>query len=142
MPACTILYTVIGITMTISLGLALGRLLKTGRDTSVLVTVGTAICGGSAIAALAPAIRAKTTKFGRVGDGVFSYAVALLIFPAMVIIWAEPGAVRSLECIGNSRHQFGGRSGDAYGPRALESPPHQADSRVVDVPVTLAVGSM
>jgi uncharacterized membrane protein YadS len=36
-------YTVIGITMTISLGLALGRLLKTGRDTSVLVTVGTAI---------------------------------------------------------------------------------------------------
>src|ERR1700722_14870516 len=37
-------YTVIGITLTLSAGLALGRMLGTERDTSLLVTVGTAIC--------------------------------------------------------------------------------------------------
>jgi hypothetical protein len=52
-------YTVIGITVTMSIGLTMGWLLRTERDTSLLVTVGTAICGGSAIAAVAPAIRAK-----------------------------------------------------------------------------------
>ena len=52
-------YTVIGITLTMSIGLTMGWLLSTERDTSLLVTVGTAICGGSAIAAVAPAIRAK-----------------------------------------------------------------------------------
>jgi Conserved hypothetical protein 698 len=52
-------YTVIGITLTMSIGLTLGWLLRTERDTLQLVTVGTAICGGSAIAAVAPAIHAK-----------------------------------------------------------------------------------
>jgi uncharacterized membrane protein YadS len=45
------LYTLIGITLTMTIGLILGRLIRTERDTSLLVTVGTAICGGSAIAA-------------------------------------------------------------------------------------------
>ncbi len=52
-------YTVIGITLTMTLGLTMGWLLRTERNISLLVTVGTAICGGSAIAAVAPAIRAK-----------------------------------------------------------------------------------
>jgi len=53
------LYTAIGVTLTMTVGLILGRSLGTARNTSLLVTVGTAICGGSAIAAVAPAIRAK-----------------------------------------------------------------------------------
>src|SRR4051812_5541828 len=44
-------YTVIGITLTLGLGTLLGRLLRTDPGTSILVTSGTAICGGSAIAA-------------------------------------------------------------------------------------------
>jgi uncharacterized membrane protein YadS len=77
-------YTVIGIIVTISLGLALGRLLKTGRDTSLLVTVGIAICGGSAIAAVAPAIRAKSHEVSvALATVFFLNAVALLIFSAI-----------------------------------------------------------
>jgi uncharacterized integral membrane protein (TIGR00698 family) len=77
-------YTVIGITLTISFGLLLGRLLTTGRDTSLLVTVGTAICGGSAIAAVAPAIRAKSHEVSvALATIFFLNAIALVIFPSI-----------------------------------------------------------
>jgi uncharacterized membrane protein YadS len=56
-------YTVIGISVMMTLGLTLGRLIRTERDTSLLVTVGTAICGGSAIAAVALAIAKSITMF-------------------------------------------------------------------------------
>src|SRR5687768_11489667 len=41
-------YTAVGIALTLALGLALGKLLRTEAETSLLVSVGTAICGGSA----------------------------------------------------------------------------------------------
>src|SRR5690242_12923512 len=53
------LYTAVGISCALALGLGLGQILKTDRQTSLLIIAGTAICGGSAIAALAPAIHAK-----------------------------------------------------------------------------------
>src|SRR5208337_4121420 len=75
-------YTVIDITLTMTIGLALGRLIRTERDTSLLVTVGTAICGGSAIAALAPVIRAKSHEVSvALATVFFLNAVALFIFP-------------------------------------------------------------
>ncbi|MGH7878466.1 MAG: YeiH family protein, partial [Candidatus Binataceae bacterium] len=77
-------YTVIGISLTMILGLSLGRLLRTERDTSLLVTVGTAICGGSAIAAVAPAIRAKSHDISvALATVFFLNAVALLMFPPL-----------------------------------------------------------
>ena len=77
-------YTVIGITVTMTVGLALGRLIGTERDTSLLVTVGTAICGGSAIAAVAPAIRAKSHEVSvALATVFFLNAVALFIFPTI-----------------------------------------------------------
>ncbi|RKZ11127.1 putative sulfate exporter family transporter, partial [bacterium] len=45
-------FTVATICGTLALGLLLGRLLRIERDTSLLVSAGTAICGGSAIAAV------------------------------------------------------------------------------------------
>ena len=75
-------YTVIGITLTVTIGLILGRLLGTQRDTSLLVTVGTAICGGSAIAAVAPVIRARSQDVSvALATVFFLNAVALIIFP-------------------------------------------------------------
>jgi uncharacterized integral membrane protein (TIGR00698 family) len=75
-------YTVIGIAVTMSLGALLGRLLGMNRDTSLLITVGTAICGGSAIAALAPTIRAKTHDVSvSLGTVFLLNAVALFLFP-------------------------------------------------------------
>lgn len=75
-------YTVIGISLTMLIGYFLARLLRTPRDTSILIMVGTAICGGSAIAAMAPTIRAQPHDVSVSLAVVFMLnAVALIIFP-------------------------------------------------------------
>jgi uncharacterized integral membrane protein (TIGR00698 family) len=77
-------YTIIGISSALILGTILGRFLKVSRDTSLLVTVGTAICGGSAIAAIAPVIRAKSHEVSVALGTVFVLnAVGLFIFPTI-----------------------------------------------------------
>lgn len=69
---------------TLTLGWALGRLLRVPPDTALLVSGGTAICGGSAIAALAGALRPRTHDVTIALATVFSLnAVALLIFPPL-----------------------------------------------------------
>ena len=74
--------TIVSISATLVLGVLLGKMLKTEKDTSLLITVGTAICGGSAIAAVAPVIKAKhhevTVSLGIV---FLLNAAALFIFP-------------------------------------------------------------
>lgn len=75
-------YTVIGIISAILIGTMLGKILKTERDTSLLITIGTAICGGSAIAAVAPVIRAKHHEVSvSLGIVFMLNAAALFIFP-------------------------------------------------------------
>lgn len=75
-------YTVIGIFTAFVVGSLLGKLLKIEKDTSLLITMGTAICGGSAIAAIAPVIKAKHTEVSVALGTVFMLnAVALFIFP-------------------------------------------------------------
>lgn len=65
-------------------GYLLGRLLGVARDTSALISVGTAICGGSAIAAAAPVIRAKPHDVSVALGVVFLLnSLALVIFPAI-----------------------------------------------------------
>jgi uncharacterized integral membrane protein (TIGR00698 family) len=77
-------YTVVGIALTCAAGLALARLLKVDDDTAVLVTAGTAICGGSAIAAVAPAIRARIESVSVALGTVFLLnAAALVVFPPL-----------------------------------------------------------
>lgn len=89
-------YTAAGIALTLALGFALGRLFKTSRDTSVLVSVGTAICGGSAIAAVAPVLRAKNE------DVTVSLGVVFLL--NSVALWAFPPLGHAFEL---TQHQFG-----------------------------------
>jgi len=75
-------YTVIGISCTLFFGFIAARLLKIEREVGVLISVGTAICGGSAIAAVAPTIRAKSQSISVALGTVFMLnAVALVIFP-------------------------------------------------------------
>lgn len=51
-------YTAMSISVALALGLLLGKLLRVERQASFLITIGTAICGGSAIAAVAPVLEA------------------------------------------------------------------------------------
>src|SRR6266446_5493995 len=52
------IYTALGISFALLAGLALGRLLRVRGNSSFLITAGTAICGGSAIAAIGPILQA------------------------------------------------------------------------------------
>lgn len=77
-----LVYTIVGIAAAMAAGLWLGRMLRTAGDTTILVSVGTAICGGSAIVAMAPAIRARVEAVAMSLAIVFVLnAVALLVFP-------------------------------------------------------------
>ena len=78
----SIFYTLIGICLTLLIGVMLGRILGTEKRTSLLISFGTAICGGSAIAAMAPTIRARDDETALALATVFTLnAVALLLFP-------------------------------------------------------------
>jgi uncharacterized integral membrane protein (TIGR00698 family) len=77
-----ILFTICSIVATILLGALLGYVMKIDRKTSHLIASGTAICGGSAIAAIAPVIRAEEKQISVALGIVFMLnSVALLIFP-------------------------------------------------------------
>ena len=52
------IYTALGISFALLAGLALGKLLRVRGNSSFLITAGTAICGGSAIAAIGPILQA------------------------------------------------------------------------------------
>ncbi|MEA5114473.1 MAG: putative sulfate exporter family transporter [Geobacteraceae bacterium] len=78
----SIWYTVIGIACTLLLGYILGKAFRTDKNTSALISFGTAICGGSAIAAMAPVLKAKNEETAVALATVFTLnSVALLLFP-------------------------------------------------------------
>ena len=61
-----------------------GRQLKVNTTTTTLIGVGTAICGGSAIAATAPVINAKDDEIAHAISTIFLFnIVAVFIFPAI-----------------------------------------------------------
>ena len=75
-------YTAISITTAMTLGLLLGRALKVAGKASFLITAGTAICGGSAIAAVAPISEASEEEISiSMGTVFLLNSVALLLFP-------------------------------------------------------------
>jgi uncharacterized integral membrane protein (TIGR00698 family) len=79
-----LVYTVFGLLLSLGLGMALGRYFQTEKNTSVLLSVGTAICGGSAIAATAPIIRAQSHQVSLALAIVFILnSIALFLFPWM-----------------------------------------------------------
>ncbi|WP_373056688.1 YeiH family protein [Zunongwangia sp. H14] len=88
--------SIASISLTLLLGLSLGKFFKIDKKIVQLISSGTAICGGSAIAAISPIIRAKPKQISvAVGVVFLLNSVALFIFP-------EIG-----HFLGLSQHQFG-----------------------------------
>lgn len=77
-----ILFTVASISCTLIFGYIMGRWLNIDKKTSYLISSGTAICGGSAIAAIAPVIKAEEKQISMALGCVFILnAAALFLFP-------------------------------------------------------------
>lgn len=116
-------YTAISIALTLLFGFALGRLFNAGDDRTALISAGTAICGGSAIAAIAPVIRAKQSDIAVSLAIVFSLnALALVVFPVLghlaglsqeqFGLWAALAIHDTSSVVGATLQ---------YGPQALET---------------------
>lgn len=92
----SLLITVLLIAATVGVGSLLGRVLGVSGNTGLLISFGTAICGGSAIAAMAPVVKARNDEVAVSLATVFSLnAVALILFPLV-------GRLLQL-----SQHEFG-----------------------------------
>jgi uncharacterized integral membrane protein (TIGR00698 family) len=80
-------YTAASITFALTLGWALGKALNVKRGTSFLISAGTAICGGSAIAAMAPITEAGEEEIAvSLGTVFVLNSIALLTFPAIGLL--------------------------------------------------------
>jgi uncharacterized integral membrane protein (TIGR00698 family) len=76
------IYTALGISFSLIVGLALGKFLRIGGNASYLITAGTAICGGSAIAAIGPILHADDEEMAvSLGTVFILNSIALLAFP-------------------------------------------------------------
>lgn len=116
------MFTIISVIGVIILGIAIGYWLHLNRKTSYLIASGTAICGGSAIAAVGPIIKANEQEMA-VSLGVIFIlnAIALFIFPPIghyfdmtqqqFGTWAAIAIHDTSSVVG---------AGEAYGQQALQ----------------------
>lgn len=116
-------FTVVSVIGVMVLGVALGYWLHIERKTAYLISSGTAICGGSAIAAVGPVVKANSDEMA-VSLGVIFIlnAIALFIFPPLGHLadmsqtqfgtWAAIAIHDTSSVVG---------AGDAYGQVALET---------------------
>jgi len=77
-----ILFTIATIVGTLLLGFVIGRAMKIEPTTSHLISSGTAICGGSAIAAVGPVLKASDEQMSvSLGTVFILNSIALFVFP-------------------------------------------------------------
>jgi uncharacterized integral membrane protein (TIGR00698 family) len=136
-------YTAVSLALVIATGLLLAHLLRVDRTTALLISVGTAICGGSAIAAVAPVIRAREHQVSVALATVFLLnSAALLVFPAVghaAGLGQGPFGLWAALAIHDTSSVVG--AGMAYGSRALEVATTVKLARALwIVPVTFALG--
>jgi uncharacterized integral membrane protein (TIGR00698 family) len=115
-----VLITGMSIAVTLTLGAFLARWMKVTQKTGWLIGCGTAICGGSAIAAVSPVIRAKREETGVALIAVFVLnAVALLCFPrvgrwlgisAEQFAWWSAMAIHDTSAVVGAAAEFSDRS--------------------------------
>jgi uncharacterized integral membrane protein (TIGR00698 family) len=140
-----VLYTIAGIATALTLGLLLGRRLRVEPQTSLLITAGTSICGGSAIAALGPAIGARTEAMTVALATVFVLnAVALYLFPTvghLLHLSQHQFAVWAAIAIHDTSSVVAAAA--SYGPLALEQATVLKLARALwIVPLTLAASAV
>lgn len=132
-----------------AMGLALGALLRSGRDVSLLVSTGTAICGGSAIAAVGSAVGAAPAAMAVSTAAIFILnAVGLWCLPpighALQLTDAQFGtwagvALHDIASVGGAAGSY--HAGDAPPGLALDTANVVKMTRVVwIVPIALAAG--
>jgi len=79
-----IVFTIFSISGTLIFGYFMGRWLNIDKKTSYLISSGTAICGGSAIAAISPVIKAEEKQISVALGCVFILnSIALFVFPVI-----------------------------------------------------------
>ena len=79
-----ILFAIISIIGTLAIGFLMGKFLKIEKKTSFLISAGTAICGGSAIAAISPVIKAEEKQISVALGSIFILnSIALILFPVI-----------------------------------------------------------
>lgn len=79
-----ILFTIVSIIGTLVIGFLMGKFLKIEKKTSYLISAGTAICGGSAIAAISPVIKAEEKQISVALGTIFILnSIALFLFPVI-----------------------------------------------------------
>lgn len=137
-------YTVAVVVSALGLGLWLGRSLRVERETSLLLTSGTSICGGTAIAAVGSAIGARNEAMSVSLATVFLLnVVALYLFPVIghtlglsevqFGTWAAVAIHDTSSVVG---------AASAYGPQALESATVLKLARTLWlIPLTLAAAA-
>lgn len=77
-----VIFTIVSIIGTLIIGFFMGKLLKIEKKISFLIATGTAICGGSAIAAISPVIKADEKQISVALGTIFILnSVALVLFP-------------------------------------------------------------
>lgn len=116
------MFTIVSVVGVMVLGVMIGYWMHLNRKTSYLISAGTAICGGSAIAAVGPVLRANDEEMA-VSLGVIFIlnAVALFIFPPMGHYFemsdAQFGTWAAI-AIHDTSSVVG--AGDAFSPEACE----------------------
>jgi uncharacterized integral membrane protein (TIGR00698 family) len=137
--------TAVTLTLALLLALALGRWLRVAGDTPLLVGVGTAICGGSAIAAVASVIDPKEHELSISLAVVFVLnAVGLILFPALghALGLSEPVFGRWAALAIHDTSSVVG-AGMAYGTTALQIATTTKLARALwIVPLTLVIAAL
>jgi len=117
-----ILFTIASISGTLVFGYLMGKWLNVEKKTSFLISSGTAICGGSAIAAISPVIKAEEKQISVALGCVFILnSIALFLFPAIGHYLNLSQTQFGLWCavaIHDTSSVVGAAS--KYGPHALE----------------------
>ncbi len=138
-------YTAVSLALVLALGALLVRVLRVDGDAGLLIAVGTAVCGGSAIAAAAPVIRAREHQVSVALATVFLLnAAALVLFPPLghaVGLGQDAFGLWSALAIHDTSSVVG--AGMAYGRRALEVATTVKLARALwIVPLTLVLGAL
>ena len=119
------LFTVVSVVGVLALGYWLGRHMLIDSKTTYLISSGTAICGGSAIAAVAPILNASPNQMSvSLGTIFILNAVALFIFPPighLLELTQEQFGLWAAIAIHDTSSVVG--AGAAYGDKALEVAP-------------------
>lgn len=115
-------FTVVSVVLVLALGIFLGKAINLRPKIAYLIAAGTAICGGSAIAAVAPIVKAQDDEISvSIGTVFLLNAIALFIFPPIghaLGLSQEQFGIWSAIAIHDTSSVVGAAA--AYGNKALE----------------------